>query len=195
MRTGKAAFLLAMILHLGAAMASAPLRLEGVSIPPTLALGDQTLRLNGAGVRTVMLFVVPVKAYVASLHSTIPLRTPPEAMDSREPMEFTFNFLRGVGVSQVRQAWLAQIQSSATHSYTGFAHDRDLFVSLFGAIAPRGTQSVRLANDETVIFENGRELGRIPGRDFQKAFLSLWFGTRPVSAELKTALLNPSAKQ
>lgn len=195
MRTGNAAFLLALVLHLGVAMASAPLRLEDVSIPPTLALDDRTLRLNGAGVRTVMLLVVPVKAYVAAVHSAEPLRTASEAMDSCEPMEFTFTFLRGVGVSQVRQAWLAQIQSSSTHSYAGFARDRDYFASLFGAIAPRGTQSVRLANGETVVLENGRELGRIPGRDFQKAFLSLWFGPRPVSADLKAALLNPAAAQ
>ena len=195
MRMGNAAFLLAMILHLGCAMASTPLRLEGLSIPPTLVRDSRTLTLNGAGVRTVMLFVVPVKAYVAALHSAEPLETASQAMNSCEPMEFTFTFLRGVSVSQVRQAWLAQIQSSATHTYSGFARDRDQFVSFFGAIAPRGTQSVRLANDETVVLENGREVGRIAGRDFQKAFLSLWFGPRPVSAELKEALLKPDSQR
>jgi len=31
--------------------------------------------------------------------------------------------------------------------------------------------------------------GVIPGQDFQKAFLSMWFGTQPVTPTLKKALL------
>jgi hypothetical protein len=48
---------------------------------------------------------------------------------------------------------------------------------------------IQLVGTETQIYDNGQLKGAIQGRDFQKAFLSMWFGSNPVQQDLKTALL------
>ena len=42
---------------------------------------------------------------------------------------------------------------------------------------------------DTLVYDSGELKGTIRGRDFQRAFLSLWFGSKPVMPELKAALL------
>jgi hypothetical protein len=50
-------------------------------------------------------------------------------------------------------------------------------------------EQVQLVGTNTIVIDQGVTKGTIPGRDFQKAFLSLWFGSKAVSPDLKTALL------
>jgi hypothetical protein len=56
-----------------------------------------------------------------------------------------------------------------------------------------GTQTVEFVGTTTRVIENGQLKGTINGRDFQKAFLSLWFGSNPVMPSLKSALLGSSS--
>jgi hypothetical protein len=48
---------------------------------------------------------------------------------------------------------------------------------------------VQFVGSQTQVYDNGQLKGTILGRDFQKAFLSLWFGSNPVQQDLKAALL------
>jgi hypothetical protein len=60
---------------------------------------------------------------------------------------------------------------------------------MFGAINQGGTEMIQLVGSETQVYDNGKLKGTIQGRDFQKAFLSVWFGSNPVQQDLKAALL------
>ncbi len=184
----RAALLAAVIFGLLAPLAQA-LEIEGVSVPPTASVSGQTLSLNGAGLRTVVLLVVPVKAYVASFYAPAPLRTPAAVMASPGPLQLNFTFLQGVGQSQVTQAWQAQFASSVTFTYPGFEKDRDAFIQFFGPLKKGGVETVEIDGTSTRAYDAGTLKGTIQGRNFQKAFLSLWFGTNPVQPSLKTALL------
>jgi hypothetical protein len=111
-------------------------------------------------------------------------------MASPGPLEFSFTFLRAVDASDVAKAWSSQFAASATYNtYPGYEKDRDAFVGMFGALQQGGVQTVRFVGTDTLIFDQGAQKGTIAGRDFQKAFLSLWFGSNPVSSDLKSALL------
>jgi len=165
------------------------LEIEGITVAPTATVAGKTLPLNGAGLRTVVLLVVPVKAYVASLYAPSPLRTPAAVMASPGPLQFNFTFLQGVGQSQVTQAWQAQFDSSVSFTYPGFEKDRDAFIQFFGPLQKGGVETVEIDGDATRAYDGGTLKGTIAGRNFQKAFLSLWFGATPVQASLKTALL------
>ncbi len=165
------------------------LTIEGVAVPPTSSVGNATLQLNGAGLRTFTLVLVPIKIYVAAFYTPSPLRTPAAVEASPGPMKFVFTFLRGVSQGQVAQAWSSQFAASATFPYAGFDKDRDAFIGMFGPIQPMGTQTVAFDGTDTKIYDAGRLKGTIPGRNFQRAFLSMWFGSRPVSDDLKSQLL------
>ena len=110
-------------------------------------------------------------------------------MASPDPMQFTFTFLKSVSQGQVTDAWQSQIQASMTYSYPGIEKDRAAFVAMFGALSQGEVEMVQFVGSQTQVYDNGQLKGTIMGRDFQKAFLSLWFGSNPVQQDLKAALL------
>jgi hypothetical protein len=165
------------------------LSLEGVSVPPEKTVAGSTLPLNGCGVRTITLAFIPIKAYVAAFYAPAPLKTEQAVLASPGPFVFTFTFLQGVGQGQVTEAWNAQFKASATHPYAGLAADQAKFVAMFGPLKKGGVEMVEIVGNETRVYDGGTLKGAIQGRDFQKAFLSMWFGSQPVMPALKKALL------
>jgi hypothetical protein len=165
------------------------LEIQGVIVPPTAQVGGETLQLNGAGLRTFTLLMIPIKIYVASLYTPAAIRSESGMMSFPGPMEFDFTFLRAVNQSDVTKAWESQFAQSVSYTYPGYARDRDAFIAMFGPLQNHGVEKIQLIGTNTVIFDQGTQKGTIPGRDFQKSFLSLWFGANPVAADLKNALL------
>ena len=165
------------------------IEIQGVTPAPQVQVSGQTLRLNGAGLRTFTLLMIPIKIYVAAFYTPGPLRTAEAVMNSGGPMQFDFTFLRAVGQADVTKAWSSQFAQSASYTYPGYASDRDAFIAMFGPLSGGGVEQVQLVGTNTIVIDQGVTKGTIPGRDFQKAFLSLWFGSKAVSPDLKTALL------
>jgi len=163
--------------------------IQGVLIPPTIQLAGQRLQLNGAGLRTFTFLMVPIKIYVASLYTPTVIRSAATALEGSAPMEFDFTFLRAVGQDDVTKAWSSQFDQSVSYTYPGYARDRDTFIGMFGPLQSLGVEQVQFVGTNTVVFDQGTQKGSIPGRDFQKAFLSLWFGSKPVASDLQRALL------
>ncbi len=180
---------LATLLLLAALPAARAVTIEGVAVPPDLTVSGQQLPLNGTGLRTFTLLMVPIKIYVAAFYSPTPLRSETAVLSAPGPLAFTFTFLRAVGQQDVAKAWRSQFQTSNSHDYRGLQKDLDTFVSMFGPLGSGGVQMVQLTGTDTQIFDQGTFKGSIPGRDFQRAFLSLWFGQNAVSPDLKNALL------
>jgi hypothetical protein len=163
--------------------------IQGVKVPPSVQVNGQTLPLNGAGLRTFSLLMVPIKIYVAAFYAPTPLKSEADVLASPGPLEFSFTFLRAVGASDVAKAWSSQFAASASYTYAGYEKDRDAFVGMFGPLQQGGVQTVQLIGTDTLVFDQGTQKGTIAGRDFQRAFLSMWFGSNAVSADLKSALL------
>jgi hypothetical protein len=165
------------------------LTLEGVEVPKQQTLSGRVLELNGAGVRTVKLGPIPIKAYVASLYTPQPLRSGEAVMSSPGPFVFNFRFLQGVSQKQVTKAWRAQFEESCTHVYEGYEEDLENFVNFFGPLDQGGVKRVVIEDDELRAYVGEEFKGSVGGRGFQKSFLSLWFGSKPVMPSLEKALL------
>lgn len=165
------------------------LEIEGVSLPPSVTVSGTPLSLNGAGVRTFKFLMVPIKVYVAALYAPAPLRSADAVDSTAGPLQFDFTFLRSVGKGDVAKAWSAQLAQSVSFTYPGYAKDRDAFIAMFGALPVGGVEQVRFVGTNTVVSDCGSVRGTIPGANFQKAFLSLWFGPKPVSPKLRDRLL------
>ncbi len=165
------------------------LTIEGVNVPATATVSGKTLQLNGAGVRTVKLAFIPIKAYVASFYSPAPLRSAQDVYSSSGPLQFNFTFLRGASQSQVTDAWNAQFKASVTQPYSGLADDQAKFVAMFGPLGQGDVETVEIDGNATRVLENGKVKGSVEGKEFQRAFLSMWFGSDPVLPSLKSDLL------
>jgi hypothetical protein len=186
MKQKTCAALAVLLLSIPAAFA---LEIEGVKVPPQSSVNGQSLTLNGAGLRTVTIAFIPIKAYVAAFYTPAPLKSEEGVLASPGPLQFTFTFLKSVSQTQAVNAWQSQIQASMTYTYPGIEKDRTAFIGMFGAINQGGTEMIQLVGSETQVYDNGKLKGTIQGRDFQKAFLSVWFGSNPVQQDLKAALL------
>lgn len=168
---------------------SKALTMQGVEVAPQAVVSGKTLPLNGAGLRTVTLAFIPIKAYVASFYAPTPLRSYEAVLASQGPLQFNFTFLQGVSQKQVTDAWTAQFKESATATYPDLAKDQAAFIGFFGPLKKGGVETVEIVGNETRAYDNGTLRGTIQGENFQKAFLSLWFGSSPVQASLKSDLL------
>ena len=177
---------------------------EGVELPGVRLLEDGTpLYRNGHGIRSITFFGMNIKVYVAHLYSHKPLVNEEQALNAtiprvanphhhhHNPLHFDFTFLRHVGKSRVESAWTQQLEHSVSHRYQGYEQDRDAFIELCssGPIVVGGTQTVQLVGEETRIIDQGTHKGIIRGKDFQRSFLSMWFGHKAVAEDLKQDLL------
>jgi hypothetical protein len=163
--------------------------IQGVAPAPQVQVSGQELTLNGAGLRTFSLLGIPIKIYVAAFYAPASLSSAEAVMASPGPLQFDFTFLRAVSQSDVTKAWTAQFADSVTFTYPGYEKDRDAFIAMFGPLQSGGVESVRFSGNETLVYDSGTLKGTVSGRNFQKAFLSLWFGSKAVSPDLKAALL------
>lgn len=170
-----------------ATAAHAAKKLAGVTLEPTKTVSGKTLKLNGAGIRTAT--VLKVKVYVAALYTPEPITTTEQGLNAAGPVRFDFTFVRSFPQKKVADAWRFTFKESASHTYPDLNKDVETFLAGYGPIKEFGVEAVEIEGDETRIIDDGKVTGTIKGRDFQKAFLSLWFGSKPVMPELKTALL------
>lgn len=183
-------FILAALGMLCLSMATAPAKeIEGIKVPGKMQVDGKTLTLQGAGVRSVSFLGLPVKVYVGAFYASQQVTSLDNAVSTSKPMQFDFTFLRSVGQSDVTKSWNAQFAASNTYTYPGLEQDLAKFVAAFGPLNTGDVESVRLLDGETQVFDKGQLKATIPGQNFQKAFLSLWLGSKPVTPELKKAFM------
>lgn len=168
---------------------SRAVEIQGVVVPPKVEVAGDALQLNGAGLRTFSLVMVPIRIYVAAFYTPEPLRTASAVTASSGPLQFDFTFLRDVSQSDVSRAWSSQFTQSVSYTYPGYDKDRDAFIGMFGPLKNGGVERVQFIGTNTLVYDSGTLKGTIAGREFQKSFLSLWFGSKPVAPDLKAALL------
>lgn len=173
------------------------IRVRGIHV--TKFLPERRLHLNGAGVRSFSLLGsswLSADIYLASFYTqsgTLQSHDQVyQAVDRAESMQFNFTFLRAVAdQGQVTKAWQRQLDHSVEHnSYDHYHNDSETFCQLFGPILDRGaTETVFLHQHETIVYDQGVFKGKIVGKHFQRAFVSMWFGTKAVASDLKDGLL------
>lgn len=155
----------------------------------TKVVDGVTLYRNGEGVRVWNVLGMSVDIYIAGFWTAQQLQSADDILACKMPKQMDFTFLRSVGQNGVSTAWRRQLDASVTFKYDGYEEDRDAFISMFGPIQSGGTESVVIVGDATHIIDQGVTKGTIRGKNFQKAFFSMWFGERSVTPELKSGLL------
>ena len=175
-------------------MASASLP-KGVDLPDTRHVNGIKLQRNGHGIRSISFYGMNVKVYVAGFYTEVPLTSEADVLECRDsPMQLDFTFLRSFNKDRVIAAWVKQLEHSVSYRYDGYEKDRDSLIEMLSSpIAYGGTQTVILIGGDaphTVVIDQENHKGIIPGREFQQAFLSMWFGERAVAEDLKNGLLN-----
>jgi hypothetical protein len=183
---------LAALISLGAGTVSAqPVTVEGVSFSPTQSVGGQNLVLNGAGVRTRLLF----KVYAAGLY--VPAKSTDAAVLLAETgaRRVSITMLRDVDAETFAGALVDGLKANHTDAqFAALQPQIDRLQSVFKSVgeAKKGSAiGVEYAPDTgTRIVVDGQPRGEpIPGAAFFTALLRVWIGDKPADAALRKAML------
>jgi hypothetical protein len=187
MRSRRAKELLVIGVTLALAGSADAREIEGMKLPERVPIGQTTLTLNGAGVRTKML----VKAYVGALYLQTPTNDGAVAISSDQPKRVTLVLLRDLSRDKMQtglregfqhnnsperlQALAPQMQKFEAFLQSGKRGDWMTLTYIPG----RGTTATNSAGASILI----------PGKDFADALYSIWLGPHPMDDGLKKAML------
>lgn len=176
-----------LIMALGAGAAHGK-ECEGVSFPEEMQSEGATLKLNGLGLRQATIFKVDV--YVAALYLTQKSADASAILRSTAPKEIIMHFVRDVGRSDVNEGWQEGFEKNARSELPALKERIEAFKGLMTDI--KTGERLRLAHKPGAgvqVYVNGTLKGTIKGDDFSRALFSIWLGSSPPNADLKTGLL------
>jgi long-chain acyl-CoA synthetase len=160
----------------------------GVKLDDKVALGGQELVLNGAGIRTRVMF----KVYVGSLYLPAMAADLPGVL-AKAPRRIQMNLLRTLSPDQLVDALndgLKDNNSEAELAAVKAQTDQLMAImKAFGEAKEGNVVTLDFVDGATVVGFNGASRGSIPGDAFSRALTKIWLGDKPVQADLKKAML------
>jgi len=164
---------------------------RGIAFPDTVECGQQTLQLNGAGVRVKVIFDI----YAASLYLPRKQSSAETALGLPGPKSVQAVMLRDLTSDEFVGAMIKGFKDNNSASdQARLAPQLERLQGMMQSVgkAPKGTV-LRLdfvPGSGTRITVDGQVRGAdIPGDDFYQALMRIWLGPKPVDADLKSALL------
>jgi hypothetical protein len=171
--------------------AFAAIDVAGVKFDDTTTLAGQQLKLNGAGLRTKVIF----KVYAAALYLTEKKSTVPEVLAVPGPRRVAITMLREVSSDDFGKAFTDGLNANtAKEERTRILPQIMKFGEVF-AQTPALKKGDQLSldwipNEGTQCYLNGKKIGELmPDQAFYNAVLRIWLGDKPVDSSLKPALL------
>jgi hypothetical protein len=161
---------------------------DGTEFPDSEKVGDSELMLNGLGIRKATM--MDVKVYVAGLYLSEKSGDGEKIIQSNRPWALTFQFLRDVDASDIRDATQKGFEQATGGDIGPF---KDRIASMTGHMTgfSKG-QKLSYSYDPatgTVIDANGTASPPIEGADFAAALLKVSIGPDPTDKDLKAGLL------
>lgn len=160
----------------------------GVKLDDKISLGGKELVLNGAGIRTKLVF----KVYVASLY------LPAKAGDlagvlAANPRRVQLNLLRDLSADELAGALADGIKdTSSAEQAAAVKAQTEQMLSIMKSVGQAKTGDVvtmDFVGGETRIAFNGQAKGAIGGDAFNAALLRIWLADKPVQPDLRKAML------
>jgi hypothetical protein len=164
-------------------------KFEGIKLRDKMQCAGVELPLQAAGLRDATIF--NIRVYVLAMYSPslLPDGLKDQNIDKR-PICFEVHYMRDVEKAKVDEAWKFQFKESSEYPYPDLNKHITLLQQFFGKIeANKGVHLFELTENSTKVYENGEYKGEIPGKEFGKNFLSVFFGNNPPTKKLKKALL------
>ncbi len=176
------------------AQASAAVDVNGVKFEDTAKVAGKDLVLNGAGMRTKVIF----KVYAAGLYLGEKKSAVADILKQDGPRRMTLVMMRDVSSADFGDAFMKGINDNIDATEKAkYAGQIAKFGEVFGAIPGVKKGDVLhldlIPGAGTQAELNGKKVGEtIPDPGFYNAVLRIWLGDKPVDNSLKPALLGAS---
>lgn len=161
---------------------------EKVKLPDTFKCGGKDLPLQAAALRTFTW--LKIRVYVVALYSEHRFTGLDDPKLGTRPVCYEMTFLRDVDNEDTDKAWEAQFKDSSQFPYPELPTHIQFLKDKYGAIEGERKHVFALLPDGiSEIWENGKKKGEIKSVEFQKNFLSIWYGKKPPSDAVKEGLI------
>ncbi len=166
----------------------------GVPIAPTaeLTVNGPALTLNGAGMRKKFFMSV----YIGALYLPSKAATAQEVLSQPGPKRMLLHFVYDeLSAPKLVDAWNEGFAANTSDAELAPLRARiGQFNALFTTTRKGDVITLDyLPGEGTRVSHNGQAKGTIPGEDFNRALLKIWLGDKPVTEDLKKALLGGGA--
>ena len=165
------------------------LELKGVKIDETAQVGGSALVLNGAGVRTKLMF----KVYVAGLYLTQKQVDANAVINDTGNKRVSMHFLRELSAEKLLHGMNEGFEdNNSVAEMTAIDAQMKAFRQMMAsakAVKEGDVIVLDLTSTGTQVSLNGKTLGNIEGAGFNQALLRVWLGAQPVDAALKKSML------
>ena len=159
-----------------AAVAAEARTVAGVNLPDTVGVNNQTLVLNGAGIRKKFF----IKVYVGGLYLVAKQGDAAAVVASDSPRRMVMHFLYGVSKSQISEAWEEGLRDNTPNAS---AEVKANFTKLMSWMEPidKGKQLIftYVPGTGTIVEVNGVAKGTLPGKATADAIVATWIGPKP----------------
>lgn len=169
--------------------------IAGVQLAEQLsAEGGKTLVLNGAGIRSKFFF----KIYVGALYMEMPSSNVKEVVETDSGKRIAMHFLYDeVSKKKLIDGWNEGFKNNTSPEQMAALTERiNTFNAFFDTVHKGDTVILDYQPQSgTRVSIKGKEKGLIAGKDFNDALLRIWLGDRPVTDDLKKAMLDYTQKK
>jgi len=168
----------------GAAQATT---VAGVALADSRQVGEQTLVLNGAALRSKLMF----KVYVGGLYLPAKQGVAATILATDETRRMEMHFLRSVSASQLCDGWQEGLAANVPGADAALRGQFDRLCSMMADVKDGSviTLTYQPASG-TAIEIDGKGVGALEGKPFADALLGTWIGPKPGPGEdFKKALL------
>ena len=178
-------------LVIGLGMHAHAAEVGGVKLDDTIKVANQELKLNGAGLRTWVVF----KVYAAGLYLPEKKKTVPEIMALNGPRRIKLVLLRDVNNEELGQAFMDGLNANSDKAEKAKFVNQTMKMGEIFASIPKLNKGDTITNDWIPgqgmhVLVNDKRVGEVlPDLAFYNAFMRIWLGEKPVDNTLKQALL------
>ncbi len=171
------------------ALSAQAVEVKGVKVDETAQVGVNSLVLNGAGVRTKMMF----KVYVAALYLAQKQTEANAVIGDHGSKRVAMHFLREVSSEKLLHGMDEGFaENNSATEIAAIEPQMKAFRQMMMSAKEVKEGDIILLDctpSNTQVSLNGKVLGKVEGEAFSQALLRVWLGSHAVDASLKKALL------
>lgn len=159
----------------------------GVQFPQTVSVEGKTLSLNGAGLRTKLIF----KVYAAGLYVETPSHDAAQLLVSDQIKRVEMRMLRDLEKGKIIEAIEAGFEKNAKAQLPALKDRLARFTAQISDLKEgQGLVLTYVPGKGTAVAVTGGKETFVEGKDFSDALFSVWLGKEPVDGGLKKELLS-----
>ncbi|MFT4728814.1 MAG: hypothetical protein ACI9UN_003327 [Granulosicoccus sp.] len=163
-------------------------KVAGVTLDDTMMVGEQSLALNGAGIRKKLF----IKLYVGSLYTAEASSNAADIVAADAPMAIRLNLVSNL---LTRKKMVGALTDGFKNSTGGNVAPIQAGIDQLVAVLPEKLESgsaMTLAYEPGVgthLMDGDKSISVIEGLEFKQALFGIWLSDKPAQKSLKKAML------